>query len=337
MAAATGAGLFSAVLSPAAGRFKFKRKVSVSATVTPTQPPAFTVSDNGRLHEATTVSKRSESSDAMPEDQRLSLKDYFELSKDMIRSDGGPPRWFSPFECGSRLNGSPLLLFLPGIDGVGLGLILQHQRLGEIFDIWCLHIPVMDRTPFADLVELVERTVRSENCSSPKRPIYLVGESVGACLALSVAARNPDIDLILILANPATSFSKSQLQPLIPLLQIIPEQMMQPLKPLLQIMPEQLHLTLPYILSLMTGIPLKMVMATVEKRLPLQETVGELSESVGALSSYLSVLADVLPRETLLWKLQMLSSASADSTTPPCCQSADTDTFQVLTLQLFPA
>ncbi|KAL7190168.1 hypothetical protein ACSBR2_022446 [Camellia fascicularis] len=313
MAAATGAGLFSAVLSPAAGRFKFKRKVSVSATVTPTQPPAFTVSDNGRLHEAATVSKRSDSSEAMPEDQRLSLKDYFELSKDMIRSDGGPPRWFSPFECGSRLNGSPLLLFLPGIDGVGLGLILQHQRLGEIFDIWCLHIPVMDRTPFADLVELVERTVRSENCSSPKRPIYLVGESIGACLALSVAARNPDIDLILILANPATSFSKSQLQPLIPLLQIIPEQMMQPLKPLLQIMPEQLHLTLPYILSLMTGIPLKMVMATVEKRLPLQETVGELSESVGALSSYLSVLADVLPRETILWKLQMLSSASADS------------------------
>ncbi|KAL7219110.1 hypothetical protein ACSBR2_012229 [Camellia fascicularis] len=117
MAAATGAGLFSAVLSPAAGRFKFKRKVSVSATVTPTQPPAFTVS----------VSKRSDSSEAMPEDQRLSLKDYFELSKNMIRSDGGPPRWFSPFECGSRLNGSPLLRFLSGIDGVGLGLILQRQ------------------------------------------------------------------------------------------------------------------------------------------------------------------------------------------------------------------
>ncbi|GMP34966.1 hypothetical protein CsSME_00007616 [Camellia sinensis var. sinensis] len=174
MAAATGAGLFSAVLSPAAGRFKFKRKVPVSATVTPTQPPAFTVSDNGRLHEAATVDKRSDSSEAMPEDQRLSLKDYFELSKDMIRSDGGPPRWFSPFECGSRLNGSPLLLFLPGIDGVGLGLILQHQRLGEIFDIWCLHIPVMDRTPFADLVELVERTVRSENCNSPKKtPLQL--------------------------------------------------------------------------------------------------------------------------------------------------------------------
>ncbi|KAL7257182.1 hypothetical protein ACSBR1_010999 [Camellia fascicularis] len=63
----------------------------------------------------------------------------------MIRSnDGGPPRWFSPLECRSRSNDSPLLLFLPGIDGVGLGLVLHHQRLGQIFDMRCLHIPIMD-------------------------------------------------------------------------------------------------------------------------------------------------------------------------------------------------
>lgn len=56
--------------------------------------------------------------------------------------------------------------------------------------------------PVADLVKLVERTVRSENERSPNRPIYLVGESLGGCLALAVAARNPDLDLVLILANP---------------------------------------------------------------------------------------------------------------------------------------
>lgn len=54
----------------------------------------------------------------------------------------------------------------------------------------------------SDLVKLVERTIRSEHHHSPNRPIYLVGESLGACLALSVAALNPDIDLVLILANP---------------------------------------------------------------------------------------------------------------------------------------
>lgn len=52
------------------------------------------------------------------------------------------------------------------------------------------------------LVKLIETSVRSENKRSPNRPIYIVGESLGACLALAVAARNPDIDLVLILANP---------------------------------------------------------------------------------------------------------------------------------------
>lgn len=50
------------------------------------------------------------------EDKRLSLKDYFEQSEYLIRSDGGrgPPRWFSPLECAARLDNSPLLLSLPG-------------------------------------------------------------------------------------------------------------------------------------------------------------------------------------------------------------------------------
>lgn len=59
---------------------------------------------------------------------------------------------------------------------------------------------------FSDLAKLVERTIRTENHRSPKRPIYLVGESFGGCLALAVAARTPDIDLVLILANPGKEF-----------------------------------------------------------------------------------------------------------------------------------
>jgi pimeloyl-ACP methyl ester carboxylesterase len=54
----------------------------------------------------------------------------------------------------------------------------------------------------SELVKLVERTIRSEHHRSPNRPIYLVGESFGGCLALAVAALTPDIDLVLILANP---------------------------------------------------------------------------------------------------------------------------------------
>lgn len=49
---------------------------------------------------------------------------------------------------------------------------------------------------------MVEETIRSESKRCPNRPIYIVGESLGGCIALAVAAQNPDIDLVLILANP---------------------------------------------------------------------------------------------------------------------------------------
>ncbi|KAJ9683194.1 hypothetical protein PVL29_018968 [Vitis rotundifolia] len=278
-------------------RTSFSVSIRPSAVFTE-QTPAPGVTERGRfekMSEADMISKHFDNSDVAKLEQR-SLKDYFEQSKDLIRSDGGPPRWFSPLECGSPLDSSPLLLFLPGIDGVGLGLILHHQRLGKLFDIWCLHIPVEDRTTFTELVKLVERTVRSENYRSPNKPIYLVGESLGGCLALAVAARNPDIDLALILANPATSFSKSPLQSLMPLLSL---------------MPDKLNFSLPFILSLITGDPLRMAIANAEKELPLQQRFGDLPQDLVALPSYLSVLFNILPRETLLWKLKMLRSASA--------------------------
>ena len=55
------------------------------------------------------------------------------------------------------------------------------------------------------MVNFVEETVRNQHASSPNKPIYLVGDSFGGCLALAVAARNPVIDLVLVLANPGMS------------------------------------------------------------------------------------------------------------------------------------
>lgn len=46
--------------------------------------------------------------------RRSGWKEYLEQAKNLIVGDGGPPRWFSPLECGSRLDNSPLMLFLPG-------------------------------------------------------------------------------------------------------------------------------------------------------------------------------------------------------------------------------
>jgi hypothetical protein len=42
------------------------------------------------------------------------VKDYLDGAKEIIKPDGGPPRWFCPAECGKPLKDSPVLLFLPG-------------------------------------------------------------------------------------------------------------------------------------------------------------------------------------------------------------------------------
>ncbi|KAK1361260.1 Acyltransferase-like protein, chloroplastic [Heracleum sosnowskyi] len=271
---------------PTATTFRQKRKQFISATINNTR----------RGNTRSSMSKKAGDKNE-EEMERRSFKDYLEHSKDLVRSsDAGPPRWFSPLECSATLKNSPLLLSLPGLDGNGLGLSLQYQRLGQIFDIWCLHIPIDDRTPFPELVKLVERTVRSENHRLPNRPIYLIGESFGGCIALAVASCNPDIDLVLILANPATSFRESQFQPLIPPLEV---------------MPDNLHIGVPYLLSLMTDSPTKLVIAALEKGLSPQQTVGEMSQGAMALSSYLSVMSDVLSAKSLLWKLKLVTSACA--------------------------
>lgn len=42
------------------------------------------------------------------------VRDYFDMAKDIVKHDGGPPRWFCPITCGCPLKDSPVLLFLPG-------------------------------------------------------------------------------------------------------------------------------------------------------------------------------------------------------------------------------
>ncbi|XP_009776530.1 phytyl ester synthase 1, chloroplastic-like isoform X1 [Nicotiana tabacum] len=226
------------------------------------------------------------------------VKDFLEIASDIIKPDGGPPRWFTPISAGPPLKDSPLLLYLPGMDGTGLGLVLHEKALGKVFQVWCLHIPVYDRTPFEELVEYVEETVKMRHASSPNKPIYLVGDSFGGCLALAVAARNPKIDLVLILANPATSFGRTPLQPLLPLLESLPD---------------EFHVTVPYLLSFIMGDPMKMAMVNIDSMLPPRQIIQHLSDNLTAFLVHLSGVADIIPKETLLWKLKLLRSASSYS------------------------
>eukprot|EP01018_Ginkgo_biloba_P005958 Gb_18591 [translate_table: standard] len=222
------------------------------------------------------------------------VEELMERAEGMMRAETSPPRWFCPLDCGTHPVNAPLLLYLPGIDGTGLGMILHHESLGALFEVRCLHIPATDRTSFEGLVVYVEETLKLEVRRSSSRPIYLLGECLGGCLALALAARNPEIDLALILVNPATSFSKSPLQPWFPLMKILPN---------------EFYLTMLCSITSIMGDPIRMGLTNVDWKLPPLQRVQKLSTNLTALLPKIPMLTKLIPRETLLWKLKMLQSA----------------------------
>ncbi|KAJ0743048.1 putative alpha/Beta hydrolase [Helianthus annuus] len=90
------------------------------------------------------------------------------------------------------------------------------------------------------LITMVEHTL------SGNKPFYMLGVSFGGALALAIAARNPTIDLVLILANPATSYVRSALHPLVAFTRTLPD---------------QCYGTFPYITSFLLGDFIKITMA----------------------------------------------------------------------------
>uniref|UniRef100_A0A0D9Y8E3 Serine aminopeptidase S33 domain-containing protein n=1 Tax=Oryza glumipatula TaxID=40148 RepID=A0A0D9Y8E3_9ORYZ len=209
------------------------------------------------------------------------VRDYF----DALRATpldggggGGPPRWFCPVECGPpAVHAPPLLLFLPGIDGVGMELIMQHKSLGKVFEVRCLHIPVNDRTPYEGLLQIMEESVKYEHNLSPNRSIYIIGDSFGGCLALSLAARNPEIDLVLILVNPGSN--------------IICENSVSG-----------------NIASFGNGDPLKMAMVSIQNNTSPQDTLQSFSDSLSSMLPLLSEFGHIVRMDTLVWKLKLLMS-----------------------------
>lgn len=225
--------------------------------------------------------------------QLRGVKEYMERAPELVTPMCSSPRWFCPLECGKPPADAPLLLFLPGMDGTGLGMIRHYENLGRMFEVRCLHIPISDRTPVEGLIKIVEDVVKEELCKTPSKPIYLVGDSLGGALALAVAARNPKVDFVLVLANPSTSFINSQLQPIFPLMEA---------------MPDQIYQAFPFLLSFIMGDPIRLALATVDKRLPDVDKTQALRDNLVALLPTLPTLADIIPKETLLWKLKILRS-----------------------------
>mmetsp|Transcript_13166 Transcript_13166/g.24742 ORF Transcript_13166/g.24742 Transcript_13166/m.24742 type:complete len:764 (+) Transcript_13166:1190-3481(+) len=121
----------------------------------------------------------------------------------------------------------PVLLYLPGLDGVGISGTSQFDDLSNAFEFWRMSVDqVHDRSSFTDLTTAVSNFIQ-DIAMKQKRKVILVGESFGGLLAPSVALRvqaraasrsieNPIQGLVMI--NPATSFDQTQWSTLAPIL-----------------------------------------------------------------------------------------------------------------------
>jgi pimeloyl-ACP methyl ester carboxylesterase len=101
----------------------------------------------------------------------------------------------------------PLLIYFPGMDGTGQLFARQQAQLAQRFDIRCLAIPGNDLSEWDELVDRTLQLINQELLTDPDREIHLCGESFGACLAMLIAARLPQVQQ-LTLINPASSFAR---------------------------------------------------------------------------------------------------------------------------------
>jgi len=103
------------------------------------------------------------------------------------------------------------LLVLPGLDGSAVTAWMQYPELGLEYDVRALAIPPTDRSGWEDLVGLVvEEVVRSSDGGA--RKVFLLGESMGAGLALEVGRRCAGSSLSgLVLVSPATGWDRTWL------------------------------------------------------------------------------------------------------------------------------
>lgn len=124
-------------------------------------------------------------------------------------------------------NNKPILIYLPGLDGVGISGTRQFDDLSNAFEFWRMSVDqINDRSSFTDLTSAVSNFIH-DIAMKQKRKVILVGESFGGLLAPSVALRvqawaasrseeNPIQGLVMI--NPATSFDQTQWSTLAPIL-----------------------------------------------------------------------------------------------------------------------
>ena len=101
----------------------------------------------------------------------------------------------------------PLFIYLPGMDGSGK-LLQKQAKLSQLFNLRCLSIAPESIPNWDNLTDKVVNLIYQELANQPHAQVFLCGESFGACLALKLIAKVPQLFSQVILVNPASSFNQ---------------------------------------------------------------------------------------------------------------------------------
>lgn len=116
------------------------------------------------------------------------------------------------------------MIYVPGIDGTGLGAQQQLESLARGFQLESFLIPFKDKTNFQGLVDQFCFYLKNEiEPQAEGRMVYLLGESFGALLTLAAAYECREFIDRVILVNPATAFSSSIWSNFAPMLPAVPK------------------------------------------------------------------------------------------------------------------
>merc|ERR1719163_620921 len=114
-------------------------------------------------------------------------------------------------ECAPEDADKPLLLYLTGMDGMGISAEPQFRDLSRLFEVRRLQVLADDRSNFDELVSFVQAFIEDWQSRSGGRygKVTVMGESFGGLLASGVALNNQTHLQGMLLANPATSFDQT--------------------------------------------------------------------------------------------------------------------------------
>ncbi|CAM9762041.1 unnamed protein product [Ectocarpus sp. 4 AP-2014] len=200
---------------------------------------------------------------------------------------------------GSKVDGDKMvLLYLPGIEGLGTSVEPQLPALSEKFDVFRLIIGAEDRSTFSTLSRAVTQFVdvtSGKGGGNQKKKTVVLGESFGAMLGIRLGQLRPESVQAIFAVNPATSFGRTAWRSLGPLLSLAPKSQYKAASVAV------FAATIPDVSQMMSVVD---VMIDPNNGIKVTDRPKALADRLGGLWEMISEVSENLPPATLRWRIQ---------------------------------